>query len=187
MLGRDRTSFDQVLQPLREAGYAIMAIDFRGHGQSGQKLNWEDFDQAAWQGILEDVRASIVALGRRRGVDADHLGIVGASIGANAALITGSAISQVRTAVLLSPGLDYRGLQPLTATGAWGNRPVLIAAAQNDAYSFDSSKQLAAALPKADLATLSGDAHGTNLFLADPIFVEKMANFLLQTLPTSTR
>jgi pimeloyl-ACP methyl ester carboxylesterase len=192
MLGRDRSSYDDLLEPLRSAGYALLALDFRGHGESRQgppgtdgkptTLDWESFGAQEWAGTVEDVRAGLDALRRRRGVDPERIGIMGASIGANAAVRAAAQDVGVRGLVLLSPGLDYRGVTTMDAVGALAARPVLIAAAQQDTYSFTSSQQLVEHLPQAEFATLPGDAHGTNMFVTNPELGQKVAAYLQRTI-----
>jgi alpha-beta hydrolase superfamily lysophospholipase len=184
MLGRDRHTFDSLLEPLRAAGFALFAIDFRGHGEStvgpAGTLNWEDFKEKEWQTIANDVEAAVETLKKRRGVDPESLAIVGASVGANAALIAGAADPSIKSLVLLSPGLDYRGIK----TSAISNvgAPTMIISATGDSYSFDSSKTLATALARATLVEEKGDAHGTNMFVANPALVQRIADHLTNTL-----
>jgi pimeloyl-ACP methyl ester carboxylesterase len=187
MLGRDRHTFDSLLEPLRAAGFALFAIDFRGHGEStvgpAGTLNWEDFKEKEWQTISNDVGAAIETLKKRRGVDPDALAIVGASIGANAALLAGAADPSIRSLVLLSPGLDYRGIQT-SAIGKVATATLIVSAA-GDTYSFDSSKTLAGALSRATLLEEKGDAHGTNMFVANPALAQRIASHLTNTLSTT--
>jgi pimeloyl-ACP methyl ester carboxylesterase len=188
MLGLDRTSFAPLLAPLRDAGIATLSIDFRGHGAStkrgSQLLNWEQFGPAEWQGLLVDTETALEALRKRRGVDPSRIAIVGASIGANAALRMTTADQNVRAVVLLSPGLDYRGLTMADAGTTLGNRPALIISAEGDTYSHDSSTQVGKTLAGATVVTVPGDAHGTNLFAADPTVLQRVVTFLHTSLTT---
>jgi len=191
MLGRDRSSYDVLLEPLRSAGYALLTVDFRGHGESRQgppdasgrpvQLDWESFTSQDWLQTVEDARAGLDALRRRRGVDPSHVGVVGASIGANAALRAVADDASVRSLVLLSPGLDYRGVTTADRAAALAGRPTFVAAAQDDTYAYTSSQQLVAAMPQAEFATLAGDAHGTNMFDAHPELLPKVLAYLQRT------
>lgn len=192
MLGRDRSTYDTLLEPLRSAGYALLAIDFRGHGESRQgppgpdgrptQLDWESLTPQDWMLTAEDARAGLDALRRRRGVDPEHVGVIGASIGANAALRAVADDASVRSLVLLSPGLDYRGVTTADKAAALATRPTFIAAAQNDSYAFTSAQQLTATMQQAEFATLPGDAHGTNMFDASPELLPKVLAYLQRTL-----
>lgn len=185
MLGRDRGTFDALLAPLHEAGFALMTVDFRGHGESSQGPHgWEKFSAADWTGLLEDAHASLDVLRKRREVDGQQLAIIGASIGANVAALTAAADASLRAVVLLSPGLDYKGVVIGAAVAKMGARPTVLVAAQGDTYAFDSGRQLVTAAPEAEFATLAGDAHGTNMFTAEPKLVGRLVAFLQRALPT---
>jgi len=186
MLGRERSTYQPLFPALHKAGFGLLAIDFRGHGESTsaaeKKINWEDFNEEAWQNILIDAEVALQTLKKQRGVDPDHLGIIGASIGANAALLTAAKSEAVKSIALLSPGLDYRGLAVEPALAQIEDRSTLIVASQTDNYAFESSKTLAQKLSNATLVELEGETHGTNMFLEDPRIVDSIVNFFKSTL-----
>ena len=104
MLGDDRTVWGEVglAADLVDAGYAVLAVDMRGHGETGGAQDWAlAADDLAR--VWDDFAA-------RDTVDEARTAIVGASIGANMALGLGADRPEVRGVVLLSPGLDYRGV-----------------------------------------------------------------------------
>ena len=113
----------------------------------------------------EEVRQ--VAGGKRQEIDGDRIGIAGASIGANLALRGGSRYEQVKSVVMLSPGLDYRGITTLDALTRYGQRAVMIVATERDTYSADSARTLnSQALGQHQLQIYPGSDHGTNIFQA---------------------
>lgn len=161
MLGSDRTSWDGFARQLTAAGYAAFAVDMRGHGDTGGA---RDFKQAA--GDLQRVWRYFSA---RREVDAKRTAVVGASIGANMALITGALQPAIKTVVLLSPGLDYRGVTTEGAVVDYGDRPVLIVASREDTYPADSCRQLELlAKGASQLVMYDGAGHGTDMFGPEP-------------------
>lgn len=187
MLGQDRWSFAPIYETLRDAGYALMSIDFRGHGQSinqgTQKINWETFSSEDWQKLLLDVQSALVQLKKQHGVDSARIGILGASIGANFAAKAASEDPRIKCAFLLSPGLDYRGVRIEEALQNLSKRPVVIFAAKEDKYSFESAQKMQEIGENVILEELEGDAHGTILFSASPEVNNLIVKHLKKYLP----
>jgi dienelactone hydrolase len=134
MLWSDRTAWDEYALQLAGSGYAVFALDMRGHGETGGEIDWDlaalDLQQV-WDNLAE-----------RPDIDPARMGIIGASIGANMALVGGANEPDARTVVLLSPGLSYAGVETKEAMVTFGERPVFIAASQEDTYAADSSRKL---------------------------------------------
>ena len=97
------------------------------------------------------------------------LAVLGASIGSNVALISCAETEACRGAIALSPGLDYRGVQPADAlVEGLADRSALLVAAHGDGYSADSVRQLFLDAAGDVTARLyPGRAHGTRLFASD--------------------
>lgn len=171
MLGNDRTSWDDFARQLTSSSYAVFAVDMRGHGDTGGS---RDFKQA-----VDDLQRVWRYFTARSDVDAKRTAIVGASIGANMALITGALQPAIRTVVLLSPGLDYRGVTTAGAIADYGNRPVLIVASMEDIYAADSSRQLEQlATGESQLVMYEGAGHGTNMFGPEPQLADLIITWL---------
>jgi len=131
---------------LAEKGYAVLAIDFRGQGESTQAgentLNWAFFSDSYFKRFLLDVKASIDYLQDMLRVDQRRIAIIGAGLGANIALIYASHNNGIKGLVLLSAGLSYRGLKTEEAIEEYGMRPVLMVVGEDDSYSLYSAKKL---------------------------------------------
>ena len=158
MLGSNREVWVEFAATLNENGYNTLAVDMRGHGETGGDREWSlaaDDLILVWQYLAE-----------RPDVDETRIAIIGGSIGANMALLTGANLPQINTVALLSPGLDYRGVETAPAMAAYGDRPVLIIASTEDTYSANSSRDLAtqALNENSFLHLYSGAGHGTNMF-----------------------
>ncbi|MGB6421904.1 MAG: alpha/beta fold hydrolase, partial [Anaerolineales bacterium] len=115
MVYGDRSQWDELVPLLTSNGYAVVAIDMRGHGINLEKA--EDDIERVWSYMTE-----------RGDIDPSHSAIIGASIGANMALVAAANQPEVNTVVLLSPGLNYFGVTTSDALEAYGQRPILIAA-----------------------------------------------------------
>lgn len=184
-LGRDASSYAPIYHVLREAGFALLAIDFRGHGESlmqgDKEVSWEVFSEKDWQGILLDTQAALEILPKQRGVDASRIGIIGASIGANAALIIASS-NKLPVTVLLSPGLNYRGIDIESIAASAKGVASLIVAAEEDSYSHESSQKLSELMPDSELISLKGETHGVDMFKTDPELIANIINHLSKSL-----
>lgn len=163
MLGDDRTVWGEVglVADLVAAGYAVLVVDMRGHGETGGAQDWtlaaDDLDRV-WD-----------AFAARGDIDPTRMAVVGASIGANMALRLGAIQPDIGTVVLLSPGLEYRGVTTLDQLAIYGDRPLLLVASEDDPYSADSVRTLAEAAAgpvRAELYQKAG--HGTAMFAAEP-------------------
>ena len=168
--GKDKSSWGGLPRQLVKQGYAVVAIDLRGHGESigpgGKSITPKELKDPEYTAMLRDVRAADQYLGAQPAVDRERIGIIGASIGANLAVIYLSANRHVRTAVCLSPGLDYHGLKPLDFMKQVDKRPLYLIAGKDDTESAKAAEELSKAGtvdgPKS-LRLLEGGAHGTDL------------------------
>jgi len=145
MMPADKSSWFPITEDLWRLGYQVLAIDLRGHGESTRQrektLDHKKFSDSQHQESIKDVEAAVNFL-KEKG--AKNFAIIGASIGANLALTYGIRDSSVKTVVLLSPSLNYHGVETEKAIANFDN-PLLIAASEEDEYAADSSRELAEA------------------------------------------
>jgi pimeloyl-ACP methyl ester carboxylesterase len=176
MEGRDRSTWDDLVQRLQAQGYAVLTVDLRGHGATGGQVDWAL--------ALDDVRATLAMLRELPGVDSAQVVVIGAGIGANLGVNACADIPGCAGAALLSPGLDYRGITTADAIARLGERPALIVASENDDNNPADSVTLD------DLAT--GDhqlviypaaGHGTDMFVAEPGLSDLIADWLGARVP----
>src|SRR3989344_7841565 len=82
MLGKDRSSWEKVPEVLQHEGFAVLAIDLRGHGKSiKDNFGFSTFGLSEFQHMVYVVEGAKRFI-RKRGLTGD-ISIVGASIGAN--------------------------------------------------------------------------------------------------------
>ena len=158
MLNSRRGAWDPLIPDLREAGYAILNVDMRGHGDSGGGQDWD--------AIIADMVGWVEWLTQNEHSGEAGLAFIGGSIGANVALIACAASDACSGAVALSPGLDYRGVKPEAAlVDGLAERSALLVAAQKDASSSAAIRQMFLNA-KGDVSArlYPGRAHGTRLF-----------------------
>jgi pimeloyl-ACP methyl ester carboxylesterase len=156
MLGRKRGDWDAFARQLQDAGYGVIAIDLRGHGESGGKREWSKMTQDA--AIAADFIRS------RSEIDPQRIVLIGASIGANIAINYGAQDPEIVGVALLSPGLDYHGVKTEEAVKQYGARPLFIAASSEDEYAAESSRKLdSLAQGPHQLLILENQGHGTQM------------------------
>jgi pimeloyl-ACP methyl ester carboxylesterase len=156
---------------LAEKGFLVLAFDQRGHGLStdgGAYILCGDPDPTEFAKTVTDVGDAVVFLATRPEADLGCLGIGGSSFGANAALLYGADDPAVDTVVMLSPGLDFMGLEPLPAVAGFEPRPALAIATDGDAYSAQTVTQLDEAGDHLNGQVYDGSAHGAPIFTETP-------------------
>jgi pimeloyl-ACP methyl ester carboxylesterase len=175
MLGRNRGDYAELAQELNARGFSVIAIDLRGHGAS--EGNWQSFSPREFNAMVLDVKAAKDYL-ISRGVKPGRIGIVGASIGANIALRYAAEDGEIKTVVLLSPGLNYRGIATEEAAAQY-QRSAFFAASEEDAYAYSSTEQLYA-LAKGEkvFERLRNAGHGTLMLSASPELKKKVIAWL---------
>ncbi len=175
MAERQRGDWDTLARTLQSKGYAVLTIDLRGHGGSGGSRDWTK--------MVADAAGAFTWLANRPEVDPARIGFAGASVGANLALNFAASEPGVKTLVLLSPGLNYRGVTTEKAMIAYGPRPVMLVASAEDreaAVAVDGLQQLAQG--QQSVLSLQDQGHGTNMLGRDNGLEEAILKWLQETL-----
>jgi alpha-beta hydrolase superfamily lysophospholipase len=162
MLQRSRRDWENLASRLASSGIGALAIDLRGHGESFYGRSADE--TADFSAMVQDLRGARRYLAARADVVPDRIGIAGASIGANLAVLEAAGDTAIASIALLSPSLDYRGLRIEAAVRKYGKRPMLLVASDDDPYAGRSALDLqkAGGGPR-DLLILTGAGHGTNM------------------------
>ena len=183
MLTRSREDWDAVGHRFADAGLHALAIDFRGHGGSsaGPPAAAGGPDLARLVLDVQAARAFLVARGDL--VIPSAIGIAGASVGANVAILAGAADPAVRSLALLSAGLDYRALRTDAALRKYAGRPALLLAGSNDPYALRSAKELAAGGGGVrETRILDNAGHGTTMLKSDHDLGRVLVDWFQRTL-----
>ncbi len=132
-----------------KAGFAVMAIDMRGHGKSANpfandrdKQNVEKWEKDDWIKVCEDIKAAKGELAKKAEVDVKKIVLIGASIGANIALHYSGTDADIKAVAALSPGEQYKGVSAIEAVDKCANKPFFGAASENDPYSAKSLQRI---------------------------------------------
>jgi dienelactone hydrolase len=173
----NRHTFDRFAERMNKVGFAVLAIDGRGFGESvrtadGKELKVDTEKGADPKDLLSDVNSAIEFLGKQENVNANKIGIIGASYGSSVSIMYAAEHPNIAAVVLLSPGVNYfDNLPTLPAIKKYAPRPILLVAAEDDKDSAADSRKLkeASADPKAEIKIYPSGGHGTALFdLKDP-------------------
>ncbi|MEK6843160.1 MAG: alpha/beta fold hydrolase [Candidatus Micrarchaeota archaeon] len=157
MLGRSKEDWIDFAKRLTDK-YNVLAIDFRGHGDSDGALeNFGKSDFEKFQLDIECARDYIEKIGKKITC------IIGGSIGANSALVFG-AENTIDRLVLLSPGLDYKGIRTEEAARKYAGK-ILLVASEDDSFSANSVRKLFNwTLAKKQMKIYQNAGHGTSMF-----------------------
>ncbi len=196
MYGSDRTAWNRdIIVPLEYAGFAIMRIDLRGHGESTkpEEMNLAkrvaDRDEELFGAMHKDVAAAIKWLEGRKEVDRTRIVLAGASVGCSVALDYAARDKSIKAVALLSPGAKYLGLDSIAHVKEYGPRPLLMLTAEQERVrgGFDTlveEAKKAGALVTAEVFDQER-IHGTNMFGKVDGVEDKIANFLKKSVTTT--
>ena len=148
-LGYSSEDWVNLIPDLNNAGYAVIAIDLRGHGKSiyttgFQKKPWVYFQTKTYQKMPSDIITVLdQAQKQSKKVSLDNMAIVGADIGANAAVLVSKELKKKpKTIVLISPTTSFKGLYIPIAMVEMGNIPILSMVSTKDKYCMQEEIKL---------------------------------------------
>ncbi len=180
MYRSDRKAWQPLIEPLREADFAILALDLRGHGESATTETRdavEKRDPEVFKKMQDDLRGAYDWLVTQPRIDRARFALVGASIGCSLALRYAADDCSVDAIVCLSPGLNYMQIDSAGDIRQLGGRHVLMLATPDERDAPYTLKQRAA--QEVDVQIYDGHkAHGTNMFGAVPEMEPTIVNFL---------
>lgn len=159
---KDRQSWKKFAERLHKEGFTVLSFDFRGFGES--ELDKESFDVNDFVGLVSDVKAAKRFL-ENKNANIEKIFVIGASIGANTAINYAPIDPHVEGIVLLSPGLDYKGIKVEESVKVYQGS-LLIVASEGDEYSAESSTRISEIADSNDkeLKIYKGNHHGTDMF-----------------------
>jgi pimeloyl-ACP methyl ester carboxylesterase len=167
----DRHSWEpDVIPALLTAGYNALAVDVRGHGQTGGFVDWDK--------AIQDTQVWIDWL------RANNLGAVvlmGSSMGSSLALVGCGNDPQCLGAIAISPGWNYYEVNvKQTFAALLGARPVLIVYADHDYWpSVGVPLMLEVATGDVQVVTYPGNAHGMDLFRSEEALLLTIKEWLV--------
>ena len=179
MYRSDRGTWAPLIPPLQQAGFAVLAIDLRGHGESATTETRDAVlkrDTETFRKMQDDLRGAYDWLAQQPNVDRARFALVGASVGASIALQYAAKDRSVDAVVGLSPGLNYMGLDSAGDLHQITGRKILLLATEDERDApYTLQKQTA------DVQVhiyKDRQAHGTNMFGAVPEIEKEIVDFL---------
>jgi pimeloyl-ACP methyl ester carboxylesterase len=108
--GEDRSVWEPLKQRFLSSGWAVMAVDLRGHGQSTTQNQETIHPTPAWRTDSRqfplDLEPAVNWLKSQPRLDGQKIVVIGSDIGADLALLASGRFSSVRTAVAINPRLN---------------------------------------------------------------------------------
>ncbi|MBU0639590.1 MAG: alpha/beta hydrolase [Planctomycetes bacterium] len=178
MYKHDRSSWKPLASVLQKRGFATLAIDMRGHGESATteaEKRVENRDTALFKDMYEDVRGAYDWLARQEGVDRARFALVGASVGCSVALRYAAQDKSVDALVCLTPGVEYLGLDSKRDIRKIVGRKMLLMATADERAACDELKPLTDGV---GVRVFEGQAHGTRMFGVVSGIESEVAEFL---------
>lgn len=187
MYRSDRTAWHPQIVALEYAGFAIMSIDLRGHGESIEPAAMnlaarvQSRDATLFNAMHKDVAGAYEWVRSRSDVDLSRIAIIGASVGCSVALDYAQRDLSVDTVALLSPGTTYLGVDSMAHIKDFGPRHVLLITSEEErARGFDelvsAAKSGGAHVEEKILA--GSKIHGTRMYGKVNGIEERIAKFL---------
>lgn len=177
MAGQDRATFQPFIPALQTKGWHVLNVDLRGHGQSAGNL--ANFTKKDFEAIPVDLIALSEWLkGKNTGM---RVSVVGADLGANAALFAAALSDAFTSVVAISPAYVVREISVQGVVGRL-RIPVLYIAAKDDLVSHQQTGALyegTASRPneKQFLEFASG-GHGTELLFSTAEAPSEIVKFI---------
>jgi len=193
-----KESYQELAQRFQNVGYESIAIDLRGHGESNSgPSGYLDFSNAEHQKSILDLDAAVSGLIQNRNAVPGKIYFIGASIGANLVLqfisehsefsAEGGSASGGKKAVLLSAGLNYRGIktEPMVKNLKAGQK-VLFVSSKDDTNNEEvaqENQKLYNLLPdtikkESEIKIYPSGGHGTDILKNQPELISLILEFL---------
>ena len=178
----DRTAWASLAKNAAARGYHVMALDYRGYGESeGQRF--QDFQvqgpiiEEKWPGDVDAAFAWFIA---QSGVDKDRIGTAGASCGVNQSVLLASRHPEVKSVVLLSGGLTQAARVYLSKAD-W--LPVMASASDDDGDTVNTMRWILgwSRNPKNKLVQFKAAGHGTDMFAVEKTLEPQMLDWFEAT------
>ena len=158
----DRTIYDTYLSAdLQGKGFFALNFDLRGSGNSLGAKVLEEFSPEEMKGIQSDLKAAIEFVSSLPGVDPDRIGVVGAGVSSEYAVLEAAENSQVKAVVLISATLSEKAKDHLRVDHSV---PVLGVVGKEDKKSFREMAEAYALSPNPSSDLLVAVGHGAVMF-----------------------
>lgn len=171
-LGYSSLWWESLPQDLLEQGFAVLRIDFRGHGNSVYnsklvKTSWKNMTKSAYAKYPDDVIKVIEYVKAENSKRAffNNWAIVGSDIGASTAILAAEKISyKPKTIVLLSPIVETKGLYVPVKLAHLSDVDIFSISGTNDITGVQAQDYLKK-FAQAQFATYTSEAHSSGMLM----------------------
>jgi len=185
-LGSNRLTYTTLAEKLKAKNIASLSIDSRGHHNSTTKLNgkrtfWQNYSKKTFAKyptdiieIMDYVKGEFVA------IDTNRISILGADINANAAAIAAAKPgTKIKSLVLISPTMNFKGLAPSQSLMNYGNHPVMIIVSKNDTLHYKDAIILEKYVTgKVNFVSTQTGGTGDNIIRKNPYLNSSIADWI---------
>ena len=171
-LGYNSQWWENLPEELLEKGYAVLAIDLRGHGASIynaklSKVSWKNLKNSGYTKYPNDVLAVIKAVEAEntKKVFFNNYAIVGADVGASTGIIASDNMKiRPKTIVMLSPVVETKGIYIPVSLAHLDGVDILSISGTDD---FDSKKaeEYLKKFAQEEFATFVSDSRSTGMMM----------------------
>lgn len=170
MMPAAKESWDSFARDMQKNGYAGIAMDLRGHGESQSGPDgYKKFSDAETESSIIDLESAWDFL-KSKNAAPEKTAVIGSSIGANLALQFLAIHPDMGKGILLSAGLNYHGVKTEAVAGKLNPaQSVMLAASKDDGADAAENKTLYGALPEKmnkHLIIFEKGGHGNSMFSA---------------------
>ena len=178
----DRRIYDNLVTMLSAAGYNVVALDFRGFGES-KNAQYKDLASSR-EKMPGDVDAAVKFLSSQELVNKTLLGIIGGSCGVNQAVQAARRHPEVRTLILLSGATDADGETFIKGST---KIPIFGAASEEDTDAAASIKKIVGMSANKDsqLTMFKGAGHAASMFARQPDLEADIVIWFRRNLPVA--
>jgi dienelactone hydrolase len=177
--GEDRSAWKDFTKELLSRGWAVMALDLRGHGESHLKNQRPIEPLPEWRTNLHefpvDLDPALDWLKSRPRVDNRKIVIIGFDVGANLALIASGRFQEVRTVVAIKPNLDESLALAGSAQDFQPRSTLIVVTTQNE------GDRLRAAVKTPSRVLVSPQTGGTAQWMASKQIKDAIFQWLKET------
>ncbi|HWR13224.1 MAG TPA: alpha/beta fold hydrolase [Terriglobales bacterium] len=182
---RDRKMWADIAPKMAEAGMNVLALDFRGFGESGgtkfDQMPPQERGQAVTQVWPKDVDVAFQYLISQKGVTKTVIGAAGASCGVNQSIQLASRHPEVKSLVLLSGNTDADGRRFLRNAK---DLPLFGSAADDDGGAVEMMQWILSLSPNPanTFQRYATGGHGIEMFAPHPDLTDHVLNWFKTTL-----
>lgn len=175
MEGRSAADWGTLQERLARADMNVVAPDLRGHGKSGSTPPAD----TEFPAMIAEVRSSVAWL-RAQGVT--EVSCIGAALGANLCLQAAVSDPGIGNVVAMSPSFNVKGVTSGDAVKAYGDRPLLLVASNDDTNAARAATTLEkVATGQKHVELYSGAGYGMQLLTRAPALEGLVLSWVLGT------